>query len=87
MHFLETQSFVVANVAGSVAWATFYSVGASMLGKQIAHASGAIGIAISVFALAVFVVATLLVHRHERRLTAVPPMRQQRRQRAMARAE
>ncbi|HVC62240.1 MAG TPA: DedA family protein [Acetobacteraceae bacterium] len=80
---MPLRSFVIANVVGSVAWAAFYSVSASMLGKQMKHASGPIGIAIGAVAVLVFAVGSWIVHRHERRLTAVPPTRGQRR--AMAR--
>ena len=80
---MPLQRFVVANVIGSVAWAAFYSVGASMLGKQMKHATGPIGIVVGVAAVLVFVVSSWIVHRHERRLTSASPV--QVRRRAMAR--
>lgn len=82
---MPLRSFVIANVVGSVAWAAFYSVGASMLGKQMKHESGPIGIAIGAAALLIFAAGSWIVHRHERRLTAVSPVRVQRR-RAVVRA-
>jgi membrane protein DedA with SNARE-associated domain len=81
---MPLQRFVIANVAGSVAWAAFYSVSAAMLGKQMRHCTGPIGIAIGVAAVLVFVTSSWIVHRHERRLTAMSPVRG--RHRAMARA-
>jgi membrane protein DedA with SNARE-associated domain len=82
---MPLRNFVTANVVGSVAWAAFYSVGASMLGKQMKHATGPIGLAAGAVAVLVFVLGSYIVHRHERRLTAASPVRA-RRQRAMARA-
>jgi membrane protein DedA with SNARE-associated domain len=78
------QRFIVANVVGSVAWAAFYSIGASMLGKQMKHASGPIGIAVGVVAVLVFGIGSWIMHRHEQRLTSSSPGHVQRR-RAMAR--
>lgn len=66
---MPLRNFVIANVVGSVAWAGFYSIGASMLGKQMKHASGPIGIAIAVATVVVAVIGTLIMHRQERRLT------------------
>ncbi|HEY3847730.1 MAG TPA: DedA family protein [Acetobacteraceae bacterium] len=81
---MPLRHFVVANVIGSVAWAAFYSVAASMLGTQMKHESGPIGIAVGVVAVLVFGVGSLIMHRHERRLTAASPACVRRR--AMARA-
>ena len=81
---MPARNFIIANVVGSVAWAAFYSVGASMLGKQMKHASGPIGVTVGVVAVAVFVLGSWIVHRHERRLTAASQV--QLRRRAMARA-
>ena len=66
---MPLRNFMMANVVGSVAWAAFYSIGASMLGKQMKHASGPIGIAVGVGAVLVFVIGSLIVHHQERRLT------------------
>lgn len=78
------RNFVLANVIGSIAWAAFYSIGASMLGKQMKHASGPIGIAIGALAVVVFIVGSLLVHRHERRLTRTSAVTARRREMARA---
>lgn len=80
---MPLRRFIVANVVGSVAWAAFYSVGASMLGKQMKHASGPIGIMVGVVAVLVFGVGSWIMHRHERRLTSASPVHARRR--AMAR--
>jgi len=66
---MPVRNFLIANVVGSVIWAAFYSVGATMLGKQMKHASGPIGIAVGVVAVLVFVAGGIIMHRHERRLT------------------
>jgi membrane protein DedA with SNARE-associated domain len=81
---MPLRRFVIANVIGSVAWAAFYSIGASMLGTQMKHASGPIGIAVGVMAVLVFGAGSLIMHRHERRLTRPSAVRL-RQQRAMAR--
>ncbi len=80
---MPLQRFVIANVVGSVAWAAFYSVSASMLGTQMKHESGPIGIAFGVVALLVFGGGSLIMHRHERRMTSTSPVHVRRR--AMAR--
>jgi len=80
------RNFMIANVVGSVAWAAFYSLGATMLGKQMKHATGPIGIGVGVAAVVVFLAGSWVMHRHERRLTAVSPV-QMRRRRALARVE
>ncbi len=80
---MPLQRFIAANVAGSVAWAAFYSVGASMLGTQMKHESGPIGIAVGVVVALVFGAGSWIMHRHERKLTSASPVHVQRR-RAMA---
>jgi membrane protein DedA with SNARE-associated domain len=82
---MPLQRFIVANIAGSVAWAAFYSISASMLGTQMKHESGPIGIAVGVIAVLVFGGGSLIMHRHERKLTSAAPVHVQRR-RAMASA-
>jgi membrane protein DedA with SNARE-associated domain len=82
---MPLQRFVIANVVGSVAWAAFYSIGASMLGKQMKHASGPIGIAVGVVAVLVFVGGSWIMHRQEQKLTRASPLQVRRQRRAMAR--
>jgi membrane protein DedA with SNARE-associated domain len=79
---MPLRNFVIANVVGSVAWAAFYSIGASLLGKQMKHASGPIGIMIGVVAILVFVIGGLIIHRHERRLTRTSAIGARRREMA-----
>ncbi|HUB46532.1 MAG TPA: DedA family protein [Acetobacteraceae bacterium] len=81
---MPVRNFIIANVVGSAIWAAFYSVGATMLGKQMKHASGPIGIAVGVVAVLVFVVGSVMMHRHERRLTAASPVQMRRRELARA---
>jgi membrane protein DedA with SNARE-associated domain len=76
---MPLRRFVVANVVGSVAWAAFYSVGASMLGTQMKHQSEPIGVAVGVAAVLVFGVGGWLMHRHEQRLTSASPVHARRR--------
>lgn len=64
------RKFIVANVLGSVAWASFYGVGASMLGTQMKHSSGPIGIAVGVAAVLVSVIGGWIAHRQQDRLAA-----------------
>jgi membrane protein DedA with SNARE-associated domain len=80
---MPLRRFVIANVIGSVAWAAFYSIGASTLGTQMKHMSGPIGIAVGVAAVLVFGGGSWIMHRHERRLTRPSAVRVQ--QRAVAR--
>jgi membrane protein DedA with SNARE-associated domain len=80
---MPLQRFIVANVIGSVAWAAFYSVSASMLGTQMKHASGPIGVVVGGVAVLVFGVGSWIMHRHEQRLTSARPVHARRR--AMAR--
>jgi membrane protein DedA with SNARE-associated domain len=76
---MPLRRFVVANVVGSVAWAAFYSVSASMLGTQMKHESGPIGIAVGVIAVLVIGGGSWIMHRHERRLCGSAATRVRRR--------
>ena len=49
--------FMVANVAGSVAWAALYGFGAYMLGHEAKHVAGPVAIGICVIVVAALVVA------------------------------
>jgi membrane protein DedA with SNARE-associated domain len=69
------RKFMIANVVGSMVWASFYGVGASMLGKGMKHASGPIGIVIGAIAVLSFLIGAWIIRRHERRLTQVSPAR------------
>lgn len=63
--------FFVANIVGSVVWASFYGIGASMLGDQMKHSSGPIGIIMGAVVLLITLVGAWIAHRHQRRLTGV----------------
>ena len=51
--------FMVANVAGSVAWAVLYGMGAYMLGHEAKHVAGPVAIGICAIVVAALVVAGL----------------------------
>jgi len=63
--------FTIANVIGSIVWASFYGIGASVLGNQMKHSSGPIGIAVGGVVLLVALIGAWIAHRHERRLTGI----------------
>lgn len=62
------RKFILANVLGSVAWASFYGIGASMLGKQMKHTSGPLGMAVGVVVLLITLLAGWIAHRQQDRL-------------------
>lgn len=62
------RKFILANVIGSVAWASFYGIAASVLGKQMKHSSGPIGIAVGVVVLLVTLLGGWLAHRQQDKL-------------------
>lgn len=64
------RKFILANVIGSIAWASFYGIGASLLGKQMKHMSGPIGIAVGVAVLLITLLGGWIAHRHQERLAA-----------------
>ncbi|HEY1935984.1 MAG TPA: DedA family protein [Acetobacteraceae bacterium] len=72
------RKFIVANVIGSVAWASFYGIGASLLGKQMKHSSGPIGIAVGAAVLLISLLGGWIAHRHQERLAAGQPRRRPR---------
>jgi membrane protein DedA with SNARE-associated domain len=64
------RKFILANVLGSVAWASFYGIGATLLGKQMKHSSGPIGIAVGVVVLVISLLGAWIAHRQQDRLAA-----------------
>jgi membrane protein DedA with SNARE-associated domain len=64
------RGFMVANVAGAVAWVTFDSVGAYLIGKEIARFAGHVGIALGLVVLALLAIVAKLIAGHERELAA-----------------
>ena len=57
--------FMVANVAGSVAWSALYGFGAYLLGHEAKHVAGPVAIGIGVIVAAALVAAGLYVRRRE----------------------
>jgi membrane protein DedA with SNARE-associated domain len=64
--------FMVANVAGSVAWSTLYGLGAYLLGHEAAHLAGPVAIGIGAVVAVVLVAGALILRRNEHRLLAQP---------------
>jgi membrane protein DedA with SNARE-associated domain len=60
--------FVLADIAGSVAWSTLYGGGAYLLGHEAKHLAGPAAIAIGVIAAAALVAAGIYVRRREHEL-------------------
>jgi membrane protein DedA with SNARE-associated domain len=63
-------SFMVANVAGAVAWVTFDAVGAYLIGKELARFAAHVGIALGLVVLALLAIVARLIAGHERELAA-----------------
>jgi membrane protein DedA with SNARE-associated domain len=61
--------FMAANIAGSVAWASFYGIGVAALGREMKHLSGPIAIGVAGVALLILLGSVLVMHLHEKRLT------------------
>jgi membrane protein DedA with SNARE-associated domain len=64
------RSFMVANVAGAVAWVTFDSVGAYLIGKELAKFTAHASIAVGLVVLALLALVARLIARHEPELAA-----------------
>ncbi|HLJ04642.1 MAG TPA: DedA family protein [Acetobacteraceae bacterium] len=64
--------FMVANVAGSVAWSTLYGVGAYMLGHAAKDVAGPVAIGFSALLLLALGGTALYVRRREHRLLSAP---------------
>jgi membrane protein DedA with SNARE-associated domain len=62
--------FVIANLAGAVAWASVFGGGAYALGKQMHRIAGPIGIAAGLIAILGLVAFGIFIKRHERAITA-----------------
>jgi membrane protein DedA with SNARE-associated domain len=60
--------FMLANVAGSAAWASLYGVGAYALGHEAKHLAGPAAIAIGVIAAAALLAGGIYVRRREHEL-------------------
>lgn len=64
------RSFMVANIIGGSAWATFYGLVAYSLGRQVERSSGWMVLVLAIVLLILIVVGAAFVRRHEARLTA-----------------
>jgi membrane protein DedA with SNARE-associated domain len=64
------RKFILANVIGSVAWASVYGIGASILGNHMKHSSGPIGIAVGVVVLLISLLGGWIAHRQQDKLAA-----------------
>jgi membrane protein DedA with SNARE-associated domain len=65
---MRWSSFMIANVAGSVAWSAIYGVGAYYLGHEAKHLAGPAAIGFGAAALLGLLCTWLYTRRHERRL-------------------
>jgi membrane protein DedA with SNARE-associated domain len=61
-------SFLFWNAIGGICWTAGYGFGAYMLGNQVHHLAGPVGLVLAVAGLAVIIWAILFVRRHEQRL-------------------
>ena len=64
--------FMIANVVGSVAWATLYGFGADMLGHEAKHVAGPLAIGFSALVVLGIAAAALYARRREHQLLAQP---------------
>jgi len=64
------RQFMVANVAGAVAWVGLDCTAAFVLGKELTKVAAPVGIALAVLVVALLAVGARLLARHEQRLAA-----------------
>jgi len=64
------QSFLIANIAGAVAWASFFGFAAYLLGHEVERVAGPVAIVIGIVVAIVIVVSSVFIRRHEAQLTA-----------------
>jgi membrane protein DedA with SNARE-associated domain len=62
--------FLVTNLVGAAVWATFFGVGAYMLGRQFAHLAGSLVFVFGAIALVAAVVIIKFLRSHEAQLEA-----------------
>lgn len=62
--------FLLFNIAGAIAWSSFYGIGAYLLGRQAHLIAGPLGIAFGIIALILIVAGFIFLHRNEKRLEA-----------------
>ena len=64
------RNFMLANVAGAVAWATIFGLAAYFLGREVERLAGSMFIVVGVGAVIVIIVAANFVRRHEAQLAS-----------------
>ena len=64
------RNFMLANVAGAVAWATVFGLAAYYLGRQVERLAGSMFVVVGVGAVIVIIVGANFVRRHEAQLAA-----------------
>ena len=69
---MSSWRFMVANVAGSVAWASAYGIGVSELGKSMSNVAGPVGVAIGLAAALLALIGWLVMRRQEKRMMDSP---------------
>jgi membrane protein DedA with SNARE-associated domain len=67
-NYMPWQSFLIANVAGAVAWVGAYCLGAYYIGWEITRLAAPVGIALGITVVAIIVFVAAFLARHERRL-------------------
>jgi membrane protein DedA with SNARE-associated domain len=63
-------TFLLWNSLGGIAWTALYGFGAYLLGNQVKHIRGPVGIGLAVIGIAALIAAIIFVHRNETRLLA-----------------
>jgi membrane protein DedA with SNARE-associated domain len=64
------RQFMLANIAGAVAWSGLFGIAAYMFGRQIENLAGPLVIVIGVAAVIVIILGAMFVGRHEAQLVA-----------------
>jgi membrane protein DedA with SNARE-associated domain len=62
--------YLLGNLAGAIIWVGAYCLGAELLGQQLRHTAGMVGLAIAVLAVLAFLPGFLLLRRNEAALMA-----------------
>ena len=64
------RDFVIANVVGALAWASFFGFAAYLLGHEAHRLAGPFVIVVAIIAVTVLVAGAVFIRRHEAQLTA-----------------
>jgi membrane protein DedA with SNARE-associated domain len=62
------RDFWIANIAGAVVWVAIDAFGAYFLGGEIKRLAAPVGVAIGMVVVAIIIVITVVLARHEKRL-------------------